>query len=140
MMEKNIGIVQILQNSRRFGKRWIFLPFLYTSFKNVFSYLLKLFNVPAQPHTFLRGKWVCHRGGGHPILTRVRGIRFLQFEIILLVYILTIFKVTDLFVKYFLFKTYMPAKKYFRKKAEKLCLIGVIVIESHSFLENWQNH
>ena len=49
--------------------------------------------------------------------------------------ILTIFKVTDLFVKYFLFKTYMPEKKYLRKKAEKLCLIGVIVIESHSFLE-----
>ena len=61
--------------------------------------------------------------------TRVRGIRFLQFEIIfVLVYILTVFKVTDLFVKYFLFKTYMPAKKYFRKKAEKLCLIEVIVI------------
>ena len=72
----------------------------------------------------------------HPGLTRVRGIRFLQFEIILvLIYILTIFKVTDSFVKYFLFKTYMPAKKYIRKKAEKLCLIGVIVIESHSFLK-----
>jgi len=72
----------------------------------------------------------------HPSLTRVRGIRFLQFEIMLvLVYILTIFKVTDLFAKYFLFKTYMPAIKNLRKKAEKLCLIGVIVIENHSFLE-----
>jgi len=72
----------------------------------------------------------------HPWLTRVRGIRFLQFEIIL-VYILTIFKVTDLLVKYFLFKTYMPAKKYLKKKAEKLCLIGVFLIESYSFLEYW---
>ena len=44
-------------------------------------------------------------------------------------------KVTDLYVKYFLFKAYMPAKKYLRKKAKKLCLIGEIVIESHSFLE-----
>ena len=29
----------------------------------------------------------------------------------------------------------MPAKKYLRKKAEKLCLIGEIVIESHNFPE-----
>ena len=35
----------------------------------------------------------------HPGLTRVKGIRFLLFEINrVLVYILTIFKVTDLFV------------------------------------------
>ena len=34
---------------------------------------------------------------------------------------------------------YMPAKKYLRKKAEKLCLIGEIVIESRSFLEYLQN-
>ena len=55
-----------------------------------------------------------------PGLTRVKGIRFLLFEIIrVLVYILTIFKVTDFFVLYFLFKPYMPAKKYLRKKAEK---------------------
>ena len=33
----------------------------------------------------------------------------------------------------------MPAKKYLRKKAEKLCLIGEIVSESHSFLEHCQN-
>ena len=52
-----------------------------------------------------------------PGLTRVRGIQFLLFEIIrVLIYILTIFKVTDLFVEYFLFKTYMPAKKVFKKK------------------------
>ena len=77
----------------------------------------------------------------HPVLARVRGIRFILFEIILvLVSIWTIFKVMDLFVKCFLFKTYMPTKKYLRKKAEKLCLIGEIVIESHSFLEYWQNH
>ena len=49
--------------------------------------------------------------------TRVRGIWFLQFEIIfVLVYILTVFKVTDLFVKYFLFKTYMPTKKYLKRR------------------------
>ena len=79
--------------------------------------------------------------------TRVRGIRFLEFEIIfVLVYILTVFKVTDLFVKYFLFKTYMPAKKYFRKKAEKLCLIGVIFDEEttnknqFSKLHTWISH
>ena len=33
----------------------------------------------------------------------------------------------------------MPAKKYKKRKAKKLCLIGQIVIESHSFLEYWQN-
>jgi len=30
-------------------------------------------------------------------------------------------------------------KKYLRKKAKILCLMGQIVIESHSFLEYWQN-
>ena len=30
-------------------------------------------------------------------------------------------------------------KKLFNKKAKK-CLMGQIVIESHSFLEYWQNH
>ena len=30
-------------------------------------------------------------------------------------------------------------KKVFEKKANKLCLMGQIVIESHSFLEYWQN-
>ena len=70
----------------------------------------------------------------HPGLTRVRGIRFLLFA---LVYNLSaIFKLTDLIVYYFLFKTYMPTKKVLKKKkAEKLCLIAEIVIESHSFLE-----
>jgi len=29
----------------------------------------------------------------------------------------------------------MLAKKYLRKKAEKLCLVGEIVIEGHSFME-----
>ena len=35
----------------------------------------------------------------------------------------------------FSFKMHMPTKKYKWKKAYKLCLIGQIVIESHSFLE-----
>ena len=30
-------------------------------------------------------------------------------------------------------------KKVFNKKANKLCLMGQIVIENHSFLEYWQN-
>ena len=34
---------------------------------------------------------------------------------------------------------HMPEKKYFRKKAKKLCLMSQIVIKSHSFLEYWQN-
>ena len=34
---------------------------------------------------------------------------------------------------------HMPTKKYLRKKANKLCLMGQIVIENHSFLEYWQN-
>ena len=34
---------------------------------------------------------------------------------------------------------HMPTKKYLRKKAKKLCLMGQIVIENHSFLEYWQN-
>ncbi len=38
----------------------------------------------------------------------------------------------DFFVSYFSFKTYMPTKKYKRKKAKKLYFIGQIVIESHS--------
>ena len=29
---------------------------------------------------------------------------------------------------------YIPTRKYLRKKAKKLCLMGQIVIESHSFL------
>ena len=31
-------------------------------------------------------------------------------------------------------------KKVFYEKANKLCLMGQIVIESHSFREYWQNH
>ena len=30
-------------------------------------------------------------------------------------------------------------KKYLRKKTKKLCLMSQIVVESHSFLEYWQN-
>ena len=35
---------------------------------------------------------------------------------------------------------HIATKKYLRKNANKLCLMGQIVIESHSFLEYWQNH
>ena len=67
---------------------------------------------------------------------RVRGIWFLIIEIKCpLVYNSTIFKLMDFFVSYFSLKTYMPAKKYIRKKAKKLYVIGQIVIESDSFLE-----
>ena len=53
----------------------------------------------------------------HPELTRVRSIRFLLFEMErVLVYNSTIFKLTDLFILYFLFKMYMPTKKYIKKK------------------------
>ena len=34
---------------------------------------------------------------------------------------------------------HMQTKKYLRKKANKLCLIGQIVIESRSFLEYLEN-
>ena len=34
---------------------------------------------------------------------------------------------------------HMPTKKDLREKNNKLCLMGQIVIESHSFLEYWQN-
>ena len=34
---------------------------------------------------------------------------------------------------------HMPTKKYLIEKANKLCLMGKIVTESHSFLEYWQN-
>ena len=34
---------------------------------------------------------------------------------------------------------HMPTKKYLIKKANKLCLMVQIVIESHSFLEYWPN-
>ena len=33
----------------------------------------------------------------------------------------------------------MPAKKYIRKKADKLCLMGQIVIESHGILTEQLN-
>ena len=46
----------------------------------------------------------------------------------------------DLFILYiFIQNAYADKKKYNRKKAYKLCLMGQIVIESNSFLEYWQN-
>ena len=60
-----------------------------------------------------------------PWITRVRSIRYLRFEILrALVYNQTIFKLTVLFVLDFSFKMYLSAKKYFMKKAKKLCLIA----------------
>ena len=62
----------------------------------------------------------------HPGLTRVKGIRFLLFEInrVLICLLNTLYS-----------KRICRQKKYLRKKAEKLCLIGEIVIESDSFLK-----
>ena len=57
----------------------------------------------------------------HPGLT----IRFHLFEIKrVLVYNSTIFKFTDLFILYFLFKMYMPTKKYLRKKGWNIMYNG----------------
>ena len=63
----------------------------------------------------------------HPGLTRVSSIiRFLQFEI----------KREDLFMLYFFLQNAYADKKAFKKKVKKkLCLMGQIVIESHSFME-----
>ena len=46
---------------------------------------------------------------------------------------------TDLFILYIFIQNAYANKKYFWKKAKKLCLMGQIVIESHSFLEHGQN-
>ena len=77
----------------------------------------------------------------HSGLTRVSSILFLLFEIKrVLVYNSTIFYFTDLFLLYiFIQNAYADRKNYKRKKANKLCLKGQIVIDSHSFLEYWQN-
>ena len=72
----------------------------------------------------------------HTGLTRVSSIRFLLFEIkSFLVYNSTIIYFTDLFILYIFTQNAYANKKYLRKKANKLCLMGQIVIESHSFLE-----
>ena len=73
----------------------------------------------------------------HPGLTRVSSIRFLLFEIKrVLVYIIQQSFLLRICLFYtFSFKMHMPTKKYCRKKAYKLCLMGQIVIERHSFLE-----
>ena len=41
----------------------------------------------------------------------------------------------DLLFYTFSFKMYVPTRKYIIKKTKKLCLMGQIVIKSHSFLE-----
>ena len=76
----------------------------------------------------------------HTRLTRVSSIRFLLLEIKrVLVFNSIIFYFTDLFILYIFIQNAYANKKVFRTKAYKLCLIGQIVIESHSFLEYWQN-
>ena len=82
---------------------------------------------------------------GHTGLTREWSIRFLIFEIkrvlvfnSIIIYFTGLFNVLPLNCPAFLFKVHMPAKKYLRKKAKKLCLMGQLVIESHSFLEYWR--
>ena len=74
-----------------------------------------------------------HKCTVHPGLIRVRSIRFILFEIQrVLVYNLTInLQICAL-------KRYMPTKKYWRKKAKQLYIMGEIVIESHNFMEYWQ--
>ena len=72
----------------------------------------------------------------HTGLTRVGSIRFLLIEIKhVLVYNSTIIYLTGLFVYTFSFEMNMPTKKYLRKKAKKLYLMGQIWIESHGFLK-----
>ena len=77
----------------------------------------------------------------HPgLLTRVSSIRFHLFEIkLVLVYNSTPFYLTDLYFLYFFIQNAYGDKKYLRRKAKKLCLMNQIVIESHRFLEYWQN-
>ena len=72
-----------------------------------------------------------------PGLTRVGSIPFLLFEIkrVFLVYNSTIFYVTDFFILYFFLQNKYADKKVFMKKTKQLCLMGQIVIESHSFLK-----
>ena len=74
----------------------------------------------------------------HAGLTRVSSIRFLLFEIKrILVFNSIIIYFTDLFILYvFIQNAYAGKKKYFRKKAKKLCLMGQIVMEN---LKNRQN-
>jgi len=72
----------------------------------------------------------------HTGLTRVSSIRFLLFEIKrVLVFNSIIIYFTDLFILYIFIQNAYADKKVFNKKANKLCLMGQIVIESHSFLE-----
>jgi len=52
-----------------------------------------------------------------------------------LVYNSTILYFTDLFILYIFIQNAYADKKYERKKANKLCLMGQIMIYSHSFLE-----
>ena len=71
----------------------------------------------------------------HAGLTRVSSIRFLLFEIKrILVFNSIIIYFTDLFILYIFIQN--ADIKVFKKK---LCLMGQIVIESHSFLKYWQN-
>ena len=76
----------------------------------------------------------------HTGLTRVSSIRFLLFEIKrVLVFNSIIFYFTDLFIIYNFIQNAYANKQVLEKKANKLCLMGQNVIESHSFLEYWQN-
>ena len=71
----------------------------------------------------------------HTRLTRVSSIRFLLFEIKrFLVYNSIIIYLTDLFILYIFIQNAYAKKKDLRKKANKLYLMGQIVIESESFL------
>ena len=70
----------------------------------------------------------------------VSSIRFLLFEIKrVLVFNSIIIYFTDLFILYTFIQNAFANQKYLGKKADKLCLMGQIVIKSHSFLKYWQN-
>ena len=76
----------------------------------------------------------------HPGLTRVRGVRFLRFKVSHMCFDLLNNLQTYGFVCLILiiWKVYVD-KKIYQKQGKKIYLIRQIVIESHSFLENWQN-
>ena len=94
----------------------------YNNFLNLFIYLSYFIYLPI---------YLSHTG-----LTRVSSIRFLLFEIKrVLVFKSIIIYFTNLFILYIFIQNAYANKKVFEKKANKICLMGQIVIESHSFLE-----
>ena len=69
----------------------------------------------------------------HTGLTRVSSINFFEIKLALVFNSIIIY-FKNLFMLYILIQNAYN-KKYLIEKADKLCLMGQIVIESHSFLE-----